>query len=229
MFTNLKNPVLLWSGGMDSTLILAMMIEAKIPFDIVQFGRETWTREQKYRADSMIKEHNLKVFNYAPRRVSFVGEGDEISLVREYAFMGTTFPLVSDVIEGDTCIASLDGHKAYAPPMKWTTVIIGSRKDDKHYVSNRAVPAERLTLGETEFYAPLYDWTRDEVKAELSRRGMDASEAEEREDTGNISLCTKCLHGVETFCPKENSMIPAVQWDRTANLQAFRSAYALSA
>jgi len=227
MFDNITNPVLLWSAGLDSTLILAMLREQDIPVDIVQFGREMWTREQKQRADALIRKWNLKVFSYPPARISFIGDDEQISLVREYSFMGATIPLISDVIDGDRCIAELDGYKAFAPPFKWRTVIVGSRKDDTHYsFPENVVPAERWTVGETEFYAPLYEKSRDWVKAELAKRGLDTSEVSDNADSGNISLCTKCLHGVETFCPLENSMIPAVQWDRTANLQAFRSAYA---
>lgn len=229
MFSNLKNPVLLWSAGLDSTLILAMMIEAQIPFDIVQLGRDMWTKEQKRRADDLIRKWNLKVFSYPPQQISFIGDSEQISLVREYVFMGAKLPLVSDVIDGSRCIAELDSHKAYAPPMKWQTVIIGSRKDDKHYAfENQVIPAERWKAGETEFYAPLYDWTRDEVKAELKRRGLPSDEVIDIEDTGNVALCHSCLHGVETYCPKENSIIPPIQWSPAQNLAAFQSVYGVS-
>jgi len=234
MFETLKNykfPVLLWSGGMDSTLILALLREANIPVDIVTFGREFWTKEQKYQADSLIKEWGLKVFSYPPRQTSFIGDGKEISLVREYSFIGAMIPLVSDVIDGTRCIADLDAHKAYAPPFQWDLVLTGSRKDDSHYAFSEVIPAETWKIGETTFYAPLYDWTRDEVKAELSRRGMDADEVDEREDTGNVSLCHLCLDTTKetVFCPKEHTTIPTVKWSPNTNLAAFRAAYAQSA
>lgn len=223
---NYKNPVLLWSAGLDSTLLLAMLIEAHASFDIVQFGREFWTKEQKRRADALIMKWDLKVLSYPPVRTSFIGEGKQISVVREYAFMGTTVPMVSDVVEGERCIADLDSYKAYAPPVKWDCVILGSRGDDTHYAfKGKVIPAEKWTGGETDFHAPLFDWTREDVRTALQERGLDASEVPDGVDSGNIHLCTKCLHGTETFCPKENSIIPPVQWDRAANLQAFQSAY----
>lgn len=229
MFNNLKNPVLLWSAGLDSTLILAMLIEADIPVDIVQFGREMWTREQKKRADELIRKWDLKVFGYPPAQFSYIGNGEELSLVREYAFMGATMPMVSDVIEGERCGITLGEYKAYAPPMKWRTVLIGSRKDDTHYAfEGQVIPSDRWIVGETEFYAPFYDKSREWVKAELALRGLPYEEVSDDADSGNIALCTKCLQGVETFCPQEQKMIPPIQWSPAQNLAAFQSAYGIS-
>lgn len=226
MFDLLKqHPVLLWSAGNDSTLLLSMMIEAKISFDIVQFGREFWTKKQKRRADELIRKWNLKVFSYPPKSTSFIGENGNISVVREYAFMGVMLPMISDVIEGDRCIADLDSYKAVAPPYQWDCVVIGSRQDDRHYAfKDQVVPAETWKSGETTFVAPLYKWTREEVVAELERRGLNFT-ATDQTDSGNLALCTKCLNGVEVLCPKENSIIEPVQWSAEFNLQQFRNAY----
>lgn len=220
-----KTPVLLWSAGNDSTLLLAMLIEANIPVDIVQFGREFWTKEQKRRADELIMKWNLKVLSYPPIRTSFIGNDDQISLVREYAFMGAVVPMVSDLIEGQTCIADLDSHKAYAPPVRWDLVLVGSRKDDSHYAMTNVIPSKHWTAGDTDLYAALYDWTREEVIEELKRRDLPYDEVDEQTDSGNISLCSKCLQGIETLCPKENAVIPPVIWNRHTNLTAFQAAY----
>ena len=228
MFDSLKNATriaLLWSGGLDSTLLLAMMKD--LEFDIVQFGREFWTKEQKKRADLLMRKWDLKVLSYPSSSVSFIGENDQISLVREYAFMGAMIPMVSDAIEGSRCIADLDSFKCYAPPMKWSHIVLGSRSEDRHYAfAGQVIPSSEWTVGETTFVAPLFDWTRKEVQDELELRGLPFDEAPEYADSGNLSLCTKCLKGVDTFCPKENSVIPPVQWNPATNLAAFRAAYA---
>ncbi len=228
MFDPVKNathPCLFWSSGNDSTLLLAMMIDAGLKFDIVQH-RSLWTREQKKRADALIAKYNLKVFDYPPAQTSFIGQGDEISVVEEFAVNGGVIPLIRDVIPGDECIASLNGHKAVQPPFLWDLIVCGSRQDDRHYAfDNQVIPNETWTVGKTTFYAPLYSWRRQEVADELKRRDLYVETIDET-DTGNLSLCTKCLHGVETFCPLENSIIPPVRWDMSANLAAFRAAYA---
>lgn len=227
LLNNYRSPVLCWSAGLDSTLLLAMLIEDDKRVDVVQLGREFWTKEQKKRADELIKKWDLKVLSYPPIRTSFIGNDDQISLVREYAFIDAVMPMVSDVIEGTRCIADLDSYKAYAPPATWDLVLVGSRSDDRHYAfPKQVIPSEKWTLGQTTFYAPFYDKTREWVKNELQSRGLPCEEVSDEADSGNISLCTKCLNGVEVLCPKENSIIPPVQWDRSQNLAAFQTAYA---
>ncbi len=170
------------------------------------------------------------MLSYPPSRASFIGDGKQISLVREYAFMGVTMPMVSDLVEGTRCIADLDSHRASAPPFKWDCVIVGSRQDDRHYAfPNQVIPSEMWTIGETTFYAPLYNLTREEVKFELEDRGLDAREVEDIADSGNVALCHLCLDTTKdsVMCPKEHSIIPTVQWSGTANLAAFQSAYGI--
>ena len=225
---NYKRPVLFWSSGLDSTLILALLREANAEFDIVQ-QRQFWTREQKKRADDLIKKWNLKVFSYAPSGVSFIGNENEISVVQTFVTNDVQFPMLSDVVEGTRCIADLDGLRLNKSPMEWDLVIVGSRADDRHYAfEGQVIPSEMWTVGKTTFYAPLFEKSREWVKAELTLRGLDADEVSDTENTGNISLCSNCLNGTEdVWCPRENAMIPPVQWDRTLNLINFRQAYGL--
>lgn len=220
-----QRPVLFWSSGLDSTLLLMLLKEANISFDIVQI-RDFWTKTQLKRADKLITKWNLKIFSYPPANVSFIGKGSEISTVWEYAVKGARIPLIRDVIEGDTCIADLEGMRAYHPPMDWDTYIVGSRGDDEHYAMDAVIPAKEWMVGESKFIAPLFDKSREWVKEQLIIRGIDASEVSEEEDTGNISLCTKCLNGVEVFCPLDKKVIPPVQWDAETNLRLFQESYA---
>lgn len=226
MFDRLKNkrPVLFWSGGLDSTLLLAMLREQNNYFDIVQM-REFWTREQRKRADKLIALWNLKVFSYPPMSINLIGNGDEISVIQEFAVKGGRVPMAMDVIEGDRCLVELQGQRMNYPPMDWDLVLVGSRRDDTHYALNTLIPSETWQIGETEFYAPFYHWSRDAIKRELKARGLDADEVSDEVDSGNLSFCTNCLHGKDSFCPIENQMIPPVQWSGENNLAAFRAAY----
>lgn len=224
MFENLgKNPALMWSSGLESTLLLAMLIEAKAKFDVVQQGREEWTNAQKKRADKLIKEWNLKVFSYPPANISLIGQDDEITTVWEYAVTGGRIPLLRDVVEGERCIADLTTHRMYTSPIEWDMFIVGSRFDDKHYAMQSMIPSERWMVGEVEFYAPLAQWTREEVLAKSLEYGLDV---EKEVDEGDISLCHNCIKGQgQVFCPKDNKYIDSVVWDRNANLEAFKKAY----
>lgn len=225
MFENLgTNPVLMWSSGLESTLLLAMLIERKTQFDIVQQGRDEWTSAQKRRADELIKKWNLKVFSYPPANISLIGQGDEITTVWEYAVIGGRIPLLRDVIEGTECMADLTTHRMYEMPVEWDMVIVGSRFKDEHYaLPNSPIPSERWIQGETAFYAPLADWTREEVVAKSLEYGLNV---EKEADEGDIALCHNCIKGTgQVFCPKDNKYIDSIVWDRQTNLDAFRQAY----
>lgn len=219
MFDNLGKAVLWWSSGLDSTLLLAMLIEANVRFDVVHM-RDHWTREQLKRADALIQKWNLKTFSYPPSSVSFIGD-DELTTVFEYAVGDAKIPMLRDVVDGTKCIAELDGHRMYVSPFEWDTYIVGSRKDDTHWVG-QVVPSKRWELGGKQFYAPLFDWTREEVVAKSLEYGLDV---DKDADEGDIHLCTKCLNGVDVFCPLEKKVISPVQWDRHENTKVFRESY----
>ena len=219
-----KKPVLFWSGGLDSTLLLARLRKQPYPFDIVQI-RDFWTKEQLKRADSLIKKWNLQVFSYPAAAVSLIGQGDDLTAVFEYAVGTARIPMLRDVIKGERCIAELQGMTMQMPPMDWNLFLVGSRRDDKHYAMDKVIPSESWQIGGVEFYAPLFEMTRAEVIAELKMRGLDADEVDEQVDGGNLALCSNCLNGVDAFCPKENKVIPPVDWSRERNLENFREAY----
>lgn len=224
MFENLKGKTALWwSSGLDSTLVLAMMIEAKAQFDIIHI-RDFWGKAELKRADALIKKWNLKTFSYPPMSVSFIGNDTELTAVFEYAVTGGAIPMLRDVVDGTRCIAELDGLKMYEPPFVYDTYVVGSRKDDTHWAfENQVVPGERWTVGTANFYAPLYKLTREEVIAKSLEYGLDV---EKEADENDLSICSKCLNGVEVLCPAEQKMIPPVQWDRRENLARFRESYA---
>jgi len=231
MFDNLKNAkraVLWWSSGFDSTLLLAMLREQPVDFDIVQI-RHLWTRDQLKKSDKLIADWNLKVFSYPPSTISFIGQGNEISTIFEFAVGNATMPMLRDVVHGERCIAEIGEQRLHRPPIEWDLQIVGSRKDDSHYAFNgQVVPDKRWRVGNTEFYAPLFDWTREQVVEGLKSRGLETDEVSNELDTGNVSLCTNCLNGTgKVFCPKENTLIDAVIWDRELNLTNFRNAYGL--
>ena len=214
--------VLWFSGGLDSTLLLAMLREKGEKFDIVQI-RDFLTKEQLRRSDELIEKWDLTVFSYPAANVGFVGDGENIATVFEMAVGSTRIPLIRDVIDGTRCIADLNKTMPMMP-INWTHHIIGSRKDDRHWIfENEVIPDKTWTQGEVTFEAPLYDWTRQQVKEGLRARGLDDTEASDETDSGNISLCTKCLHGVDTFCPVENRMISPISWNPTNNLREFRN------
>ncbi len=228
MFENLPpRTAVWWSGGLDSTLLLAMLIEEHATFDVIQM-RDHWTKGQKKRVDALIKQWDLKLFSYAPMFTNVIGQDDDLALVHEYAVNGGAVPMLMDVVEGEQCLLNaLKGLRRDVPPLDWDLMLIGSRKDDTHWAFGNVIPSEKWTVGSMQIWAPFYDKDREWVKQELRVRGLDDSEVSEQENTGNVSFCTNCLHDTEAFCPLENKFIPAIQWDRSKNLAAFQTAYGI--
>lgn len=201
-------PVLYFSGGKESTLLLSMLREQPVEFGIVTQGREWWTKEQREHLDNLIIDWKLKVFSYPP--VSSHLQGN--SLVSYYAMGDSVMPIVRDFVgEGERCLADLDKHRMNSTPFGWDIYIFGSRKDDSHPLMDNLMPVSEWKIGNTTFWNPLYEWTREQVEQELDKRGLNF-EVTERTDTGNlVDFCRRCVLGKgEVFCPAEQRMIPVI-------------------
>ncbi len=221
-----NRPVLFWSAGKDSTLLLTMLYDAGIDFDIVQLGREHWSREQKRFADELIRDWDLKVLTFPPAKVSFIGDGNEISAVFEYAMGGSAIPVLRDVIPGTKCIADLEGMRLDQAPMKWDCAIVGSKFSDRHHAVDSLIPGEEWKVGDVTFLAPLADWEDIDVEAALLAIDLIVPSGDD-ENTGNLPLCRICLDAIEgeVFCPLEQAPIPAAGMYLESNLKMFRKQF----
>lgn len=223
-----RKPVLFLSGGLDSLLLLVLLIEQKQVFEIIQY-RDHWTKKQRERADYWIRKCSLRVYSYPAMSACLVGDEDNISAGYRIAIGDTSVRLVRDFVINDMntkCIAELQPTMPMPIcPLDVDCVIVGTRKDDRHYVfgDEPLVHGESWTEGETLFLAPLWDWTRQDVKDALSSRGIDCTEASEEEDTGNlVGFCTRCVEGKgDVFCPDKQDYIPSVEWNREVSRRAF--------
>lgn len=216
---------LLWSAGLDSTLLLAMLLEAGEEFTIIQF-RDGWNKAQRARADKVIMERNLQVFSYPASYLTVMGDDEQKSVVFDMAVGGTTIPVVRDLIDGDGCLAELDGLTMHQAPTEFDKYYVGTRREDRHYT---LPPFEHDTwqVGRATFVAPLFDLTRDEVITLANHYKIDTTPVDETADSNDIHLCHNCLKAVEgeVYCPQAGHAIPAMGGNLQLNLTEFRKRF----
>lgn len=215
---------LFFSGGSDSLLLLHMMLEHGQPFAIVCFDH-TFSREQRKYVDSIIAARDLRVFSYQPSTGYLIGDGHHVSLVEEYEMLGVgRMPFIKDVAHNPTRCAVEDvklgpWHEGKAP-VGFGLNIFGTRKTDRHYATGKAWPnGSEWSVGPFAYAAPLWDWTRRDVKETLKAYGIKPPVV----DTGTLPMCLNCLCGEgQVFCPKRQEEIDAIQWDPQMMLEEFR-------
>lgn len=216
---------LLWSSGLDSTLLLVMLQEAGEDFTIIQF-RDGWNKAQKARADKVIMERNLKVFSYPASYLTVMGDENQKSVAFDMSVGGATIPVVRDLIDGDGCLAELAGLTMQQAPTEFDQYYVGTRREDRHYT---LPPFEHDTwkVGRATFVAPLFDLTRDEVVTLANHYGINTSPVNETADSNDIHLCHECLKKTEgeVYCPQKQGMIPAMGDNLALNLTEFRKRF----
>lgn len=218
--------VCLWfSGGSDSRLLLELMLITGKPFGILLF-QDGWTREQKRKTDEIIIKHNLMTFSYPAIENLLVTEDGEISLVSAYAIdsCGNSFAVIRDLVdEPKRCLfdVKLDLPQMLAAPTAFNTHIIGTRSEDRHWIfgEKELGRGEDWLIGETAFTAPLWSWTKGDVRQCLGDLGID----DDGVDTGNVACCSNCLTQESPFCPKVDRTIEPHGWNPMDNLRMVRS------
>lgn len=214
-----KTPIVLCSFGKDSLLLLAMAREIIQDIPVLWFHHG---RRDAF-AEKIIADWNLTVFDYAPADVSIVPNGDEFSLISDYAFgSGAVLPVLEDIEPGEQCCGLLDKQRLINFGFGWDLSLCGWRTADHHpvYGTNQPwIPEHGAPWGNTWLMAPIRDMSDAEVYTELDRRGIPRPP----EDMGR-SLCTRCLKGA-TFCPVEKTEIPKFDWQPQASLAAFRQRF----
>lgn len=226
----LDSPVLWLSGGKDSRLLLEVMIAERIKFSILRFD-DGWTREQRQVVDDLTKQHNLRVYSYPPNWSMMVGDGDgELTVISGYAVADkATSAVFRDIVDGKRCSfdVEFDYWQSTSPPVKFATHVVGTKRGETHWALNgyAALANKYWTVGEAEFFAPLYGWSDTDVMLALRQYGVNWKRPVDELDTGNLAVCSNCLHGIEdVYCPKTGGAVKAVKWSPTDNLHNWQKA-----
>lgn len=225
-----EHPAVLWSGGKDSQLLLALAREVRSDVPAIWFRSGLTSARQAF-AKSQILALDLEVWSWEPADVYVVPNGDGLSLVREQAFGPQRFPVLSDIEEGETCIGDVATDRTPHLYPHFDAYLIGWKDSDTHPALGKdPFPPDGSVLGKGKLYGPIRHMSDAQVWEAIKE--LNVQYDVERYDRGGadpdeIRACTRCLHGRETFCPKEGKTIAPVEWDRRASLSAFRVRFGL--
>lgn len=217
-----KSACLFLSGGSDSLLLLNVLLDMKSDFSLLTFDA-TFSPRQKRVIDGLVYEHGLRVYSYKPRTAYFVGDAGSLAFVEEYALPdGTAVPFIRDCVAGEKCSFDVTVETRPSVPIAFELYLFGTRHSDWHWSFGNAFGSPRVKLRCGEIFAPLWEWSKSDVRAGLNSYGL----RKPKVDTGDYEFCTACLAGKgQVFCPKQQKEIEAVDWDARAMLDAFREKF----
>lgn len=215
------NSCVFFSCGIDSLLTLYLVREQKdVP--VIVYASD-WTKEQIKKLEKLIFDWNLTAYIYPPSNRYFIGDGKKISLVDEYGFGGQVIPIVRDVEQGTKCAFTLDTKRNTGFNLGWDTVFTGTLASDTHYAFHSPLADNEIfSFQGITFISPLRTWTKSAVERTARSLQIDKYVIE---DSGDIALCTACMHGKRVFCPLVNKEIPPVSFDGKTMLKEFREKF----
>ncbi len=217
-----KTSCLFLSGGTDSLLLLYALLDIDADFSVMTFD-ETYSPEQKRVIDELVYAESLRVFSYKPQLAYFVGDGKRLAFIEEYGLLGgKVVPFIRDCVGGEKCSYDVIVETRPRVPIGFDLNIFGTRKTDRHWSFGKAFPGPQLDMQHGEIIAPLWEWTRADVRRGLKSYAL----SKPLVDTGNYEFCTRCLEGNgRVFCPKQQQEIDSVDWDARAMLDAFQTKF----
>lgn len=203
-------PVLAWSGGKDSQLILYFLKKLGYNIPVLVF-QNLWSGYQKKFIASQIEKFNLTAFFYRPNRLEKIND----SILSYYQIGEQELTVIADIVADDSRCGVELGHKALPneliPPFLWDTLITGSKKTDRHPLNPK--PIESFSTERIKVVTPLWEWSDTEVFDAIALYDISIDERfyrfqDEKADTGNVHACFNCVNTTEkVFCPKENKEI----------------------
>jgi len=222
-----KKPVLNWSGGKDSTVLLHLLLSNGIRIPAVYY-EDPWFPHKSIFVHALAAKWRVEMHNYPPLRVSLKTSPQMVALVSEYLIGGiTTIALLKNTIEyreGEDPKKYLCGVDFLMRPCAtftypWDVALIAHKACDEDPIYG-PIPIQTDLLMQDDgpdAYYPLREWSHEDVwdyietyKVPTQTSRYDVALRMELDDKEHNSdwypVCVRCvdkrLAGQTVFCPK---------------------------
>ena len=220
-------PVLNWSGGKDSTVMLHLFHKHVAHLPVI-FYEDPWFPAKTQWMHELAASWALEVHNYPPLRVSLKTSPEMVALVNEYSTGPHSIEaMLKNTIEYDEketvgeflCGVSFLSRPCGTFNYPFDLAIIGHKDVDTDQIYGPIPLHSELVMRDSgpDFYFPLKGWTHDDVwdyievfDIPVQRNRYDVSRRQEWDDkTFNSDwypCCLRCVdkrkEGQRVFCPK---------------------------
>lgn len=221
VLTGAQNPAVLFSGGKDSLLLLAIAREVRQDIAAVWFR----TGEPDVELRRVLRDWDVPTFSWAPADVYLLADGVNTSLVQEYDFGTACMPIISDIRSGNSCVFN---HQRDRRPEMYTdfdVLLWGAKDCDTHWIKgDGTLPTDGFELGRARVYAPLRHMTDEQVYSAIIDLGLPYTVQPDE-----LPLCTACLQAGDgkVYCLAVDQPIDRVNWDPALSLATFRNRFNL--
>jgi len=217
-----NQPALLYSGGKESSLLLAMLErigdEARgVPLLCFYDEWPVAPARLSY-VEKTFSAHSRVLLNYWPLYRFMVPTAEGIDLVNAYDLAGTPLPVLVSTADrggkGLPCVLDwLRLPKKDCPDFCFDLLICGGRKEDTHPWFGSPYKLNEMKVGKAKLLLPLLDWSEVEVWEAI--RGLDVPYDVDRYDfkgtehLDEVEMCTRCVRARvdEVYCSKLDRMI----------------------
>lgn len=214
-----KFPIVLWSGGKDSQLLLKLVNDvAETP---ALWFRSSDTGRNKF-AEQFIADSGMTAYSWEPTARYVLLNGDGFSLAEEFSFGHRKLPVISDIETGERCIANLSKQRVAYVNYDFDVTFAGVKACDSH-------PLVKAPRG---FVYPLWEMSDAEVIEAIRELEIPIEESVyDGSDTDSIRFCTRCLTqgSDKVFCPDAQREISRFNWNPQAALSAFNARFSEAA